>query len=147
MAYILNSDIATRVGSVALIQLADDDGDNVADTAVVDEVRLAAEGELNSHLANRFVVPIDVAAHPELAGLLTALTLDLAEYRLRLRRPPVPKECERKRSQTIDLLRRFSSGELDLPSSAAVASSSLRGPFAETTGDARVLSREEMSDF
>ena len=39
MAYIQNSDIGTRVGSQSFIQLADDDGDNLADAAVLDEVR------------------------------------------------------------------------------------------------------------
>lgn len=147
MAYIQNSDIGTRVGGQSLIQLADDDGDNLADAAVLDEVRLAAEGEVNSHLATRFAVPIDTIIHPELAGLLASLTLDLAEYRLRQRRPPVSMECERKRTHTLDLLRRFSNGELALPSSAQVESSSLRGSLASTTGDDRVLSREELRDY
>ncbi|MCH8242383.1 MAG: DUF1320 family protein, partial [Planctomycetes bacterium] len=89
MAYISNADIEERVGAQTYVQLADDDGDAVADVGVVNEARLGAEGEVNSYLARRYRLPIDLAAHPELADLLATITLDLVEFRLHSRRPPV----------------------------------------------------------
>jgi phage gp36-like protein len=88
MLYITNTDIERRLGSAAYVQLTDDDGDGSADVGVVDEARLAAEGAVNSFLAKRYSVPVNLVAHSELADLLASVTLDLAEYRLRARRPP-----------------------------------------------------------
>lgn len=147
MGYIINADIEERVGSAALIQLADDDGNGVADTGVVDEARLGAEGEVNSYLARRFQTPISFAAHPELTDLLASITLDLAEYRLRLRRPPVSHDATQRREQAVEWLTRVSDGRADLPSLTPAASGTTRGTIAATSGEARLLTREEMSDL
>lgn len=141
MAYITNADIQTRLGNTTYVQLSDDNGDGAADTAVVDESRIAAEGELDSYLAVRHAVPVDVTAHPELAGLLKSAALDLAEYRLRLRRPPLSDDARRRRDQTVDWLRRIADGTVALPSLAAPAG---KGAMAQVSGAARVLSRAEL---
>ena len=146
MAYVTNADIEKRLGSQAYVQLTDDDGDGVADLGVVDEARLGAEGEVNSYLARRYSVPVDLSAHPELADLLTSITLDLLEYRLRLRRPPVPQDVASKNADTVDWLKHVAAGRIDMPSAATVAANAARGIIAATTGAQRVLSREELSD-
>jgi phage gp36-like protein len=141
MAYITNADIQTRLGAATYVQLADDNGDGVADTAVVDEARLAAEGELDSYLAVRHAVPVDVTVHAELAGVLKSAGLDLAEYRLRLRRPPLSDDARRRRDQTIDWLRLIATGTVALPSLAAPAG---KGTVAMARGAERLLSRAEL---
>ena len=146
MAYITNADIEERLGSQSYVQLTDDDGDGVADAGVVNEARVAAEGEVNSYLARRYEVPVDLSVHAELSGLLASITLDLAEYRLRLRRPPVPEDAVRKNAQAIDWLKGVAGGRIELPSAATVAANTTRGTIAATTGSQRVLSREELSD-
>ena len=146
MAYLTNADIQERLGSQAYVQLTDDDGDGVADVGVVDETRLGAEGEVDSYLARRYRVPIDVSAHTEIAGLLESIALDLAEYRLRSRRPPVPAETVRKHSQASDWLKGVADGRIDLPSATGVVASVARGTVAATTGAERTLSRDELSD-
>ena len=145
MAYITNADIQERLGSAAYVQLTDDDGDNQADVGVVDEARLAAEGEVNSYLARRYEVPIDLTVHPELADVLASMTLDLVEYRLRLRRPPVGKQALETRAQAISWLTRVADGRIDLPSATPVATSTIRGVLGETTGEQRLLTRDELS--
>ena len=102
MGYITNADIEERLGTAAYVQLADDDGNGVADVGVVDEARLGAEGEANSYLGRRYSVPVSLTTHPDLADVLASFTLDLAEYRLRLRRPPVPDDARRRRDQAIE---------------------------------------------
>ena len=97
MAYITNTDIQTRLGSAVYVQLTDDAGTGSANIAVVDESRAGAEGEVDAYLARRFAVPIDLAANPELGGILKSIALDLTEYRLRLRRPPVSAEATARR--------------------------------------------------
>jgi len=146
MAYIINEDIEARVGADAYVQLTDDAGSGVADEGVVAEARLGAEGEVDSYLARRFRVPVDVTAYPELAGLLSSLALDLAEYRLRMRRPPVPEDVVRRRREAIDWLEGVSSGRVEPPAaSALLPAAGVSG--AASVGNERVLSRDEMSDY
>src|SRR3990170_3430285 len=146
MGYITNEDIEERVGSVAYIQLADDDGNGIADVGVVDEARLGAEGEVNSYLGRRYSVPVSLTTHPDLADVLASFTLDLAEYRLRLRRPPVPDDARRRRDQAIEWLTRVAEGRIELPSAVGIAASTARGTIAAVTGEKRVLTRDELSD-
>lgn len=145
MSYISNADIEQRLGAKTLIQLADDDGDDVADAGVVDEARLGAEREVDSYLARRYAVPIDLNAHPELADLLATFTLDLAEYRLRVRRPPVPDAATNMRGHAAQWLERIANGTIDLPALTELPSSDLRGPRTGWNSEERVLSRDELS--
>ena len=146
MSYITNADIEERVGGVALVQFADDDGNGIADVGVVDEARLGAEGEVNSYLGRRFAVPISLTIHPDLADVLASFTLDLAEYRLRLRRPPVPEDARRRRDQAIEWLARVAEGRIELPSAVGVAANMTRGTLAATRGEKRLLTRDELAD-
>ena len=145
MAYINNADIQERLGSSAYVQLTDDDGNGQADVGVVDEARLGAEGEVNSYLAHRYQVPIDLTAHADLADLLASITLDLAEYRLRLRRPPVSEDARRRHKEAVEWLTRVANGSIDLPSATPVAGSRARGPLGEASGEERLLTRDELS--
>lgn len=146
MAYITNADIEERLGSDTYVQLTDDDGDQVADVGVVDEARLGAEGEVNSYLARRYRAPIDLATHADLANLLASVTLDLVEYRLRVRRPPVGDDARRRYTEALEWLTRVADGRIDLPSATPVAGSTGRGALGETTSEERLLTRDELSD-
>ncbi|MCH7926053.1 MAG: DUF1320 family protein [Planctomycetes bacterium] len=146
MAYISNADIEERLGAQTYVQLADDDGDAVADVGVVNEARLGAEGEVNSYLARRYRLPIDLAAHPELADLLATITLDLVEFRLHTRRPPVSDAVLQKQHRAVQWLQRIADGTIDLPSLSELPAGGLRGLQAGWTSADRTLSREELSD-
>ncbi len=146
MSYVSNTEIQQRLGAAAYVQLTDDDGDGLADVAVVDEARLGAEGEVNSYLARRFAVPIDLTVHADLADLLKSITLDLIEQRLRQRRPPVPEATTVRYRDAKGWLQAIAEAKIELPSATPVAGHALRGPTAQTTGDDRVLSRDELSE-
>ena len=79
--------------------------------------------------------------------ILTSIALDLAEYRLRLRRPPLPAEAAARRDAAAVWLRGVAAGEIALPAGTAPATSPLGGLTARATGAERVLTREEMSGF
>ncbi|MHC4611105.1 MAG: phage protein Gp36 family protein [Planctomycetota bacterium] len=147
MGYISNSDIETRLGSAAYVQLTDDAGTGQANEAVVDEARAGAEGELDAYLARRYAVPIDLSRHPELTGILTSIALDLAEYRLRLRRPPISPEATARRDAAAAWLQRVASGEIELPAARPVTSSGLGGFAGRATGAERVITREDLAGF
>ncbi len=147
MGYITNSDIEERLGASTYVQLSDDNGDGVADTPVVDEARLGAEGEVNCYLAARVQVPVNLLVFPELAGVLVSITLDLAEFRLRCRRPPMPQEAIGKHDAAVEWLRGVAEGGVKLPSAAEMPGNTAAGLIAATRGEGRMLSREELSDF
>ena len=147
MAYITNADIEQRLGNDTYVQLTDDDGDGLADVGVVDEARLGAEGEVDSYLARRFKVPVNLVTYPEVAGLLMALTLDIVELRRRSRRPPVPDEARERAQRTIEWLRKVSEGRAEMPSSVRLPDSTSVGTRSVTSGETRRLTHDELSDF
>ncbi len=146
MPYITNADIQERLGNDTYVSLTDDNRDGAADVGVVDEARLAADGEVNSFLARRYQVPINLTLHPELSDLLASMTLDVAEYRLRLRRPPVSEDARRRFAQAVDWLTRVADGRIDLPSAVPPATSVSRGIIAQSVGEDRLLSHDELAD-
>jgi phage gp36-like protein len=147
MSYVTNSDIETRLGSERYVQLTDDAGSGAADLAVVAEARDGAEREADSYLARRYAVPIDLSANAEPAALLTTVVLDLIEYRLHTRRPPVPADVVAKRTATIKWLEQIAAGTVELPSVTPLNANPAKGWGAATTGDARVLSRKELAGY
>ena len=147
MSYITNSDVQLRLGNQRYIELTDDDGTGSANPAVADEARNAAEGEVNAALSQRYRVPIDLTAHPELAGLLQAAALDLVEHRLHARRRDIPPDVSMRRTAVVDFLNRIAAGVIALPSIAPLAPGEPSGPRTLTTGERRTLSRDELADF
>jgi phage gp36-like protein len=146
MPYVTNADIEERLGTLAYVQLTDDAGSGTADLDKVNEARLGAEGEVDSYLAARYAVPVDLVAHPELSAVLRTFVLDLVEYRLRNRRPPVPANVARRRDEAIAWLRRAADGTVQLPAAAAPASHPTRSP-AQTVGPPRDWTRESARDL
>jgi phage gp36-like protein len=144
MGYITNTDVELRLGTTLLIQLTDDVESGQVNTDVADEARLGCEGEVNSFLARRYGVPIDLGAHPQVADLLRTVTLDLAEYRLHARRPPVPAEVIARQKGALAWLGKAASGEVILPTLAPVAPNPASGVAAAITGNAKGLSANEL---
>ena len=147
MGYITNTDIEDRLGSSLYIQLTDDAGIGSADLDVVNAARLEAEGEADSYFARRYAVPIDVTLHPNVSGLIKGFVLDLAEYRLNSRRPPVTEDVISKHDRALEWFKSLASGATELPSVATISTNSATGTAAQATGDARLLSREELSEY
>jgi len=147
MSYASNADVEERLGTAAYVQLTDDAGSGSADEDKVTEARLGAEGEVNSYVGRRHAVPVDVTGHEELAAVLKSVTLDLVEYRLHARRPPVPEEMRRKRESAVRWLQRVASAEVVLPTRTEVESNPAGGVTGEVVGSPRVMSREELEDL
>lgn len=147
MSYVTNSDIQSRLGSQAYIQLTDDAGSGSADTAKVDEARLGAEGEVNSYLATRYATPVDLTNEPEVQAVLKSFVLDLVSYRLHSRRPPVPADMVRRREEAVTWLSRVASGIVQLPSAITLAESASMGSLPQSAGPARSMTRETLENF
>lgn len=147
MSYIINADIELRLGTARLIQLSDDSGSGAINTAVVDESRLGAEGEVDSYLARRYAVPISVTTYPQAAGVLKSASLDLAEYRLHARRREVPVGVTKKRDAALAWLARVSRGDTSLPSVSPITANAATGIGGAAIGEPRVFTRDELSGF
>jgi phage gp36-like protein len=143
MSYVSNEDIERRMGTVAYVQLTDDAGTGSADEAVVDAARGEAEGEVDSYLAHRHRVPIDLAAHPELGPVLASATLELVEYRLHARRPPIPEDVVARFRAALEWLARVADGAVVLPSAGALAGNDAVGIRSRSVGNTARLSHEE----
>ncbi len=146
MSYVTDDDIARRLGPAAYVQLTDDAGAGEADSAVVAEARQGAEGEVNSYLARRYRVPIE-SAGGEVGAVLATVTLDVIEYRLHARRPPVPDDITARYRAALSWLAAVASSEVVLPSAAALPGNPATGTVAVASGNPAVLSREELKDL
>lgn len=147
MSYVTNADIEARLGSIAYVQLTDDAGTGSADEAKVDEARLAAEGEVNSYLARRHAVPVNLTMHPELSGVLRGIVLDLVEYRLHGRRPPVPADVIRGRDDAVRWLQQVAEGRAVLPSIREVREDAAVGLTGRACGRDRFMTSDELADL
>ena len=144
MSYITNNDIQERLGIALYVQLTDDAGTGSADIDKVDEARLGAEGFVNSYLTRRYAVPVDVAGEADLAAVLASITLDVAEFRLHARRPPVPGDVIGKQRAAEAWLEQVAAGRVKLPVTNELPQRDTDGPVADASGADRVLTRDEM---
>lgn len=147
MSYATNADVAQRMGQSLLVQLTDDAGTGAADEAIISEARGSAEAEIDSYLARRYAAPVEVEDEPQVAVLLRSVTLDLVEYRLHARRPPVPEEVVRKRASAVEWLAAVADGRVLLPAVAELPANTSNGPSAAVSGASRVWSREEAEEL
>ena len=123
MAYITTTDLNNRLGEMLYARLTDRDGGSQASAAVAQEIVDQAEAVANSYLAVRYATPVDVSAHAELAAILRARVLDLAENRAWQTSPFVNDVPGRIRALAGSAAAWFESvarGDVHLPSAAPV---------------------------
>ena len=142
MDYATNGDVAERLGQTLYVQLTDDAGSGTADEDRVSEARLAAEGLVNSYLGRRYRVPVDVTAHAEVAAVLRSVVVDVAAYRLHMRRRPVPADVERLHDRALWWLELVATGKAVLPAVMALEGADAEGAALASEGPARMVSRE-----
>jgi phage gp36-like protein len=147
MSYVTNAEIQSRLGTQVYIQLTDDTGSGSADVAKVDEARLGAEGEVNSYLATRYAVPVNLSGESEVQAVLKSFVLDLVSYRLHSRRPPVPADIVRRREEAVTWLGRVASGLVQLPSAVTLAENASMGPLPQAVRPARSMTRESLENL
>jgi phage gp36-like protein len=121
MAYITITQLENRLGSSLYTRLTDRVNGTTADSAVAQQVVDEAEALANAQLAKRYATPIDLTTHPELADVLTARVLDLAEY-LAWRDSPfvtdIPERVRYLHDETARWFAAVAAGETDLPAAS-----------------------------
>jgi phage gp36-like protein len=125
VAYTTISQLESRLGSTLYARLTDRVNGTTADATVAQRIVDEAEALANAQLAKRYATPIDLTAHPELADVLEARVLDLAEY-LAWRDSPfvnvIPDRVLFLHEETSGWFASVGAGETDLPASSPPAS-------------------------
>ncbi len=132
MAYITTSQLSDRLGTTVYARLTDRVNGTTASSAVAQQIVDEAEALANSYLARRYQAPVSLTAHPELAKVLAARVLDLAEAGAWLGSPFVSDSPQRVQSLQAAAIRWFedvAAGRIPLPASSPPA-----GPTAEDNG-------------
>lgn len=125
MAYVTTAQLKQRLGDALYARLTDRVNGQTENASVAQAIVEEAEALVDSFLARRFRTPIDLSAHPELAGVLRARVLDLAEH-LAWRTSPfvgnVPDRVLFLHEEALAWLERLAEGRIHLPASAPPAS-------------------------
>lgn len=148
MAYTTTSALQARLGTSVYARLTDRVAGTTADSTVAQQILNEADAEVNAHLARRYQTPVDLAARPELAEVLEARTLDLAEYFAWRGSPFVsdlPQRVKAMHAQALQWLQAVSEGRVDLPAietDEAAAANSTQVRF--DAGGGRTFTAEQL---
>jgi phage gp36-like protein len=147
MAYITTDQLSQRLGATLYARLTDRVSGTTADSAVGQQIVDEAEAEANSYLARRYATPVDLTTHPELASVLKARVLDLAEYGAWKSSPFVSDPPQRVHLVYAAALRWFedvASGQVWLPACSPPASPTAGDDGPRYTARPRAFTGEEL---
>ena len=147
--YASTTDLTARFESDADVAHLTDTADSGSpDTDVLNEVIDHAEGQVDSYVTRRYLVPVAVADHTGLAAMMKSVTLDLAQFHLYARGHQQSEPTTALHDKAIEWLRDVSKGVVILPSPDTEPATASREPDAAFgtagTGDdtSRIFSRD-----
>jgi len=146
MAYITTAQLNERLGGL-YARLTDRVNGATADATVAQQIVDEAEAQANSYLARRYATPVDLSAQPELAPVLEARVLDLAEYIAWRSSPFVSDVPDRVRFLFDEALRWFravAAGSVDLPAASPLPAPTASDDGPRVAGTQRKFTAEEL---
>ncbi len=108
MSYATLADLIERAGDAEILQVADRDGDDVADTPVIEAALSHADNIVNGYLATRFTIPL-TAAPP------IVVTWAVAIARYHLHRDGAPDYVVRDYNNAVAALKDAARGIVAVP--------------------------------
>lgn len=142
MPYSTYADLIKTHDEQFLVQLSDDDGNGIADTAVIDEAIAFADSQINARVGGRYTVPMSPV--PALARTISAqLAIGYLYSRRGMDKPEAVKDDVKAASQLLDRIGdgRATWGEATEP---AADTATLDVRIASQT---RVFNRDNMKGF
>lgn len=139
--------IARFESSEDLAHLTNSEDTGAADTDVLDEVINDAEGQIDSYLAKRYLIPVDVDSDTVLANRMKSLTLDLAVHKLCTHGDMVSEAKQSAHDTTIDYLKELAKGTVLLPSAGALSPTATDEPAARWGTAGAVISGTDQRMF
>jgi phage gp36-like protein len=147
VSYITLQQLKDRLGTALYARLSDRVAGETADDNVGDQIVAEAEAEANSRLAVRYATPVDLSANPELADVLAARVLDLAESIAWQSSPFMGDVPDRVRLLRMDATRWFDDvarGRVQLPAATLPHSTTAFDDVARVTSTERVFTADEL---
>ncbi len=147
MSYITTTQLSQRLGATLYARLTDRVNGTTPNAAVAQELVNAAEAEADSYLARRYATPVDLVARPELANLLAARVLDLAEYAAWKSSPFVgdpPQRVHLLYAAALQWFEDIAGGKLVLPAAVPPAGPLATDERPRYAGGGRVFTAEEL---
>jgi phage gp36-like protein len=128
-------------------RLTDRVNGTTADAGVAQQIVSEAEAEADSYLARRYQTPVDLAGHPELANVLVARVLDLAEYGAWKSSPFVstaPQRVHLLYAAALQWLDAVARGQIVLPAASPPNSTTAADDAPRYSGVARAFTADEL---
>lgn len=147
MAYVTTQQLGMRLGAALYARLTDRVNGTTGDEAVAQQIIDEAEAEADSYLARRFRTPVDLAAHPELGGVLEARVLDLAEYNAWKSSPFVsdpPQRVHALQQTALRWLKDMAAGRVALPAAGPPASATAEDNAPRYSTQPRTFTSSEL---
>lgn len=138
--YLSEAELRTRFENDIELEFLTDKGEGTGvDTAVLDDVIEAAEGEIDSALSKRFLTPVVVTGNAPLTALLKRKTLELAEFYLQRRGEGASDVKDQQAQRVLDWLDKIAKGERNLVGAVTVPSTASNDPRTTWTDSAREI--------
>jgi phage gp36-like protein len=147
MPYVTLQQLKDRLGSSIYARLTDRVAGATPSDTVGQQIVDEAEAQADSFLATRYATPIDLSARPEVADILEARVLDLAEFLAWRGSPFVGDVPDRVRLVQDNALRWFESvvdGKTLLPAAAPPTSTTARTGAPQYSSADRVFTADEL---
>lgn len=113
MTYAALQDLVDRAGEAEILQVADRDGDDVADATVIASALETADHTVNGYLAVRYTMPL-TAVPPIVVGWAVSIA------RYLLHRDGAPEHVVRDYNYALAALEKAGAGKIDVPGADGV---------------------------
>jgi phage gp36-like protein len=138
--YATLNDLVDRAGDAEILQVADRDGDDVADAPVIAAALDTTDHSINGYLAVRYAMPL-TAVPPIVVGWAVSIA------RYLLHRDGAPEHVVRDYKQALVELEKAGAGKIDVPGADGVTPE--QSPEGRTIADGTppVFTRENLEDW
>lgn len=142
MPYATSDDLVIRFGEQQLLLLADRDGDQVIDAAVVDPKIADASAIVDMHVRGRYGVPLEPVPRE-----ITGIVCDLVRRALYGDATEVPESVLSADKAARDLLKLIADGKVQLDTAPAPATDTGGALEVETAGPAPFFTDDSLKGF
>lgn len=143
--YASNQQLIDRFEDEAAVAHLTHNPDGSPDQELLTRAIDSAEGLIESYLAMRYDVPVDVSADLRLAASLRGVTLDLAQFNLMSANSLVPDSMKLIYDRVLKWLQDIAAGKAVLPAAATPNSTGARAPGLTSSFATRQFTRDNVS--
>ncbi len=140
MTYATQADLVDRFGELELIQRTNRTGGQTIDTTVLGRALADADAEIDGYLATRYQLPL--ASTPP---VLVRLGADIARYRLSDK--GITDTVRQRYEDSVSLLKRMASGDVQLAGVAVVVAPGGSGNAVAVRTPVRIFGPEQLQGY